>query len=524
MRGEKFTLAPLSSALPGIGGLGIEAPGITTGLGPRSPAGCPATRCRSGPSTSTWTGSRSSCRTSAPRASCATPAAPTRLEPLTNNPDVRIVGRAVLRIGGPAGQAPTVSFIDRLDEQDPFGDHGAFTTFTAQPASFFLGSSSFGMTVRTSPTTAPPLSAPPATPRRGRASPSSAPPCSSRRTPPCSATSASASAACSWASPSVSRAPRSWSSADRRTLRWSSRVDYQDPTSHSWSALTLQAVDTTSGVRQDRYTAAIPGTHPPAATLRARLTGVPAGGVDWTLNGHARQPRQLRSHARRRARGPPRTSRPPPGRHPRRPHRLLPERRQCRRLLEWPQLGRRRQPRRGCGDAGGRLLRARRGNRGRHLPVALGRRARLGAATFTPTAAQLTIGHHTLALLLDDQPVRRVDLQVWGNEGLLVGCQTGVFAIDSGARAPSSPSTRWRSPAPTSSARGTSVANGRPHQRRQPCPVQPCRWQQVRSPKSAPTAPPARRPSRHPRPAIRSRPAGCTSSSTRRTPPATPAT
>ena len=32
MRGEKFTLAPLSSALPGMGGLGIEAPGITTGL------------------------------------------------------------------------------------------------------------------------------------------------------------------------------------------------------------------------------------------------------------------------------------------------------------------------------------------------------------------------------------------------------------------------------------------------------------------------------------------------------------
>ena len=59
----------------------------------------------------------------------------------------------------------------------------------------------------------------------------------------------------------------------------------------------------------------------------------------------------------------------------------------------------------------------------------------IGAAVFTPTAAQLTIGHHTLVLLLDDQPVRRVDLQVWGNEGLLVGCQTGVFAIDSGAPA-----------------------------------------------------------------------------------------
>ena len=53
------------------------------------------------------------------------------------------------------------------------------------------------------------------------------------------------------------------------------------------------------------------------------------------------------------------------------------------------------------------------------------------AATSTPTAGQLTVGHHTLVvLLLDTHPVRRVDLQVWSNEGLLVGCRTGVFAID----------------------------------------------------------------------------------------------
>ena len=428
VRGEHFTLAPLSSALPGLGRTAVEAPGITTGL--QAQVAC----LMSGNTMQEWALDLDLDRVAivAPDLRAArevrTPAAPTRLEPLTNATDVRIVGRAVLRIAATDGQAPSVSFIDRLDEVDPFGDHGAFTTFTAQPPSFFLGSSRFGMTVRN------------CTSDRSRArSPGGHAPAwkgfaIERATlflPPNAAVLGDVSLGVRGVflgEPLGVEGTAFLEFGGEQDTPLVVTIEYQDPTTHTWSALTLQAVDTTPGIRQDRYTAAIPGVHPPVANLRAAPTPAAAGSIDWTLNGRmidptgfdampgdvleARQGNQAGTHVAFTGSFPSVST------------------------VDVSWSGHDWANVTSLAGGAGALAGAEFAHAGGTAVGTYTWRwddSAAAAATFTPTAAQLTVGHHTLVLHLNDEAVRRVDLQVWSSEGLLIGCQAGVFAIDAAA-------------------------------------------------------------------------------------------
>lgn len=145
----RATVLPLADrGLPAVNGLPVEAPGLTSGLRAQlaieRPGGGAATR---------WAVDLDLDRVSIrvpglrPAREAQRPAQPTILLEDPARAAVRIVGRGVLRISASSGGAPEVSLIDRLDEVDPFGSHGAVTTVGFEPPSFLVGSSSFGFTV-----------------------------------------------------------------------------------------------------------------------------------------------------------------------------------------------------------------------------------------------------------------------------------------------------------------------------------------------------------------------------------------
>jgi hypothetical protein len=77
------------------------------------------------------------------------PGGPAKLEEDPAAGGVALVGQAVLRIASAGGDAPEVGLVGAIDPADPFGVHGAVAELAFEPASFFLGPSSFGFTVAT---------------------------------------------------------------------------------------------------------------------------------------------------------------------------------------------------------------------------------------------------------------------------------------------------------------------------------------------------------------------------------------
>lgn len=146
---RRATVLPLSArGLPQVNNLPIEAPGLNSGLRVQVAVERPA-----GGSVRRWAVDLDLDRVAVqvpdlrPAREVSRPAQPTVLVEDPTRSKVRIVGRAVLRVAGSAGAAAEVSFIDKLDRDDPFGSHGPLATLNFEPPSFLLGSSSFGFTV-----------------------------------------------------------------------------------------------------------------------------------------------------------------------------------------------------------------------------------------------------------------------------------------------------------------------------------------------------------------------------------------
>lgn len=286
----RATVAGLSDrGLPQVNGLPLEAPGLTSGMRMQlavrraNPAG-PATE---------WAVDLDLDRVALvvpglrPARESRQPARATRLVDEPSRASVRIVGRGVLRIAAVGGATPQVSLIDRLDNVDPFGPHGPLATLTFEPPSFFIGPSSFGMTVEELTYDA-----------STNASPAPMPP--------------------SWRGLAIRRAvlylpPGAPLLGDislgvqdvflgdpvgvlgTAFLEFGGAADIplaliveQETSPGTWTAL---AVSVLSGPneRQDRVTAALTGSQP-SAHVRARLTTTPAGTVTWRLPGGQTNP------------------------------------------------------------------------------------------------------------------------------------------------------------------------------------------------------------------------------------------
>ncbi|MBA2384513.1 MAG: hypothetical protein H0V68_07620, partial [Actinobacteria bacterium] len=216
------------------------------------------------------------------------PARAPRLEDEPSRTEVRIVGRGVLRIAANGGGTPEVSLIDELDDTDPFGPHGPVVTLGFEPPSFFLGASSFGFTVdeltydestNTSPAPKPAawrglalrratLFLPPGAPLLG----------------------------------DVSLGVQNVFLGDPVGVEGTAFIEFggaadtplamvieQETSPGAWQALAVTAIGDLSA-RQDRISAALQGTQPPAARVRARLTTTPAGTVTWRLPGGQTDP------------------------------------------------------------------------------------------------------------------------------------------------------------------------------------------------------------------------------------------
>lgn len=148
IRGVVQSLAS-RGVLPAVGSLPLEAPGLTSGL--RFQLAYTKT---AGGDVTEWALDLDLDRISLlvpglrPAKELHRPAQATVLTDDPSKHEVRIVGRGVLRIGRASGSsAVEVRLVDRLDDQNPFGPHGALASLTFAPPSFFLGGSSFGMTV-----------------------------------------------------------------------------------------------------------------------------------------------------------------------------------------------------------------------------------------------------------------------------------------------------------------------------------------------------------------------------------------
>jgi outer membrane protein OmpA-like peptidoglycan-associated protein len=281
----RATVAGLSDrGLPQLGTLPVEAPGLTSGLrmqlAVRKPGGGPVTE---------WALDLDLDRIAVvvpglrPARERREPARATRLEDEPGRTAVRVVGRGVLRIAASGGGTPAVTLIDRLDSTDPFGPHGPVATLTFEPPSFFIGASSFGMTVEEltydqstslSPAPKPPdwrglalrraiLYLPPGAPFLG----------------------------------DISLGVQDVFLGDPVGVEGTAFLEFggaadtplallveQETAPGTWTPLAV-AMLAGPGERQDRVTAALTGQQPPAARVRARLTTPPIGSVTWRLPG-----------------------------------------------------------------------------------------------------------------------------------------------------------------------------------------------------------------------------------------------
>ncbi|MBW3547637.1 MAG: hypothetical protein KY452_05830 [Actinobacteria bacterium] len=271
--------------LPQLGTLPIEAPGLSSGLRvqlavrrltPTAPASQWALDLDLDRIAMLVPGLR-------PARERREPAHPTRLEDEPSRADVRVVGRGVLRIAASGGGTPEVSLIDELDDTDPFGPHGPVVTLGFQPPSFFIGSSTFGFTVEEitydqsaniSPAPKPPnwrglalrratLYLPPGAPLLG----------------------------------DISLGVQDVFLGDPIGVEGTAFLEFggaadtplaliveQETSAGTWTALAVTSLSD-PGQRQDRVTAALLGTQPPAARVRARTTTTPVGTVSWQLPG-----------------------------------------------------------------------------------------------------------------------------------------------------------------------------------------------------------------------------------------------
>ncbi len=290
VRVVRGTVLPLSDrGLPQLGTLPLQAPGLSSGLrfqlAVRRPGGGPVDE---------WALDLDLDRVTLlvpdlrPARERREPARATRLEAEPNRSDVRVVGRGVLRVAAQSDDTPTVSMIDRLDDTDPFGPRGPVATLGFEPPSFFLGSSEFGFTVdeltydqsgSLSPAPKPPewrglalrratLYLPPGAPLLG----------------------------------DISLGVQDVFLGDpvgvegTATLEFGGAADTplalvveQETVPGTWTALAVTSI-AEPATRQDRVTAALQGSQPPAARVRARLTTTPTGTVTWRLPGGTSDP------------------------------------------------------------------------------------------------------------------------------------------------------------------------------------------------------------------------------------------
>lgn len=274
--------------LPELGTLPVQAPGLSSGLraqvAVRHPGGTVAEWAVDldlDPVTLLVPGVR-------PARESREPARASRLVDDPGRSQVRIVGRGVLRIAAAAGTSPQVSLIDRLDENDPFGPKGPVVTMDFEPASFFLGSSTFGLTVHEitydqSPNVSPPPQAPDwrgiALKRATLFLPPGAPLLGD-----------------------VSLGVEDVFLGDPAGVQGIAALEFggaadtplalvveQETAPGTWTPLAVSTLSDPA-MRADALSAALQGSHPPPARVRARLTTPPVGAVRWTLPRGATDP------------------------------------------------------------------------------------------------------------------------------------------------------------------------------------------------------------------------------------------
>ena len=279
--------------LPQLGTLPLQAPGLSSGLRVQLAVRRPSTTAPA----SQWALDLDLDRVALlvpglrPARERRDPARATRLEDEPSRTEVRVVGRGVLRIAANGGATPEVSLIDELDDADPFGPHGPVVTLGFEPPSFFIGGSSFGFTVdeltydqstSTSPAPKPnewrglalrraTLFLPPGAPLLG----------------------------------DISLGVQNVFLGDPVGVDGTAFLEFggaadtplalvveQETAPGTWTALAVSAIGDASQ-RQDRVSAALLGTQPPAARVRARLTTTPVGTVTWRLPGGQSDPNGL---------------------------------------------------------------------------------------------------------------------------------------------------------------------------------------------------------------------------------------
>lgn len=276
--------------LPQLGTLPLQAPGLSSGLRLQLAVRRPSATAPA----SQWALDLDLDRVSLlvpglrPARERRDPARATRLEDEPGRTDVRVVGRGVLRIAAHDGGTPEVSLIDELDDVNPFGPHGPVVTLGFEPPSFFVGSSSFGFTVdeltydestNTSPAPKPAawrglalrratLFLPPGAPLLG----------------------------------DISLGVQNVFLGNPVGVEGTAFLEFggaadtplalvveQETSPGTWQALVVTAIGGTDA-RQDRVSAALQGTRPPAARVRARLTTTPVSAVTWRLPGGQSDP------------------------------------------------------------------------------------------------------------------------------------------------------------------------------------------------------------------------------------------
>ena len=277
------TVAPVGTGggtLPRVGALPIEAPGLTSGLRAQL-----AVRT-SGGEVAQWALDLDLDRVALvvpglrPAREQREPARATRLVDEPSRTDVRVVGRGVLRIAATGGATPEVSLVDRLDATTPFAPRGPVATLNFEPPSFFLGGSSFGFTVEElvydqSPTSSPSGRLPA---WRGLGL--------KRATfylPPGAPVVGDVSVGVEnlWLGDPVGV-------DGTATLEFGGAADtpllltVEQQVGTTWQSLAVSGVSAT-GTRPDAFTAALQGSQPPAARVRAGLSTTPVGAVKWRL-------------------------------------------------------------------------------------------------------------------------------------------------------------------------------------------------------------------------------------------------